>query len=167
MTHEEASDRAQRIRELGEPTDAELLALCDSRRWQTFCAIALPIVTDYRTDIMHDAAAMQHYDRRPAVISLRPSGTFFGAMPAHDDPEFPPAGQTVPYLFGFADREHVLKQTSAVIAGPRENWTYVHLHAEPYRAARIVTRAAALDIITQYQNATRQAWTRSRLRLTA
>jgi hypothetical protein len=73
--------------------------------------IALPFMEAYKEDLTTiDRKAIEYKPGVPFLHYTRKWGTTISFLPAADSPLFPPAGVRVPYLFGTADREHLLNE---------------------------------------------------------
>lgn len=73
---------------------------------QQYRALAECVVEHYRGDIDIDLKIISAGN--PAIFYLRSHGTH--AVELHPFNHYPPAGETVPYLFARADRNHILEQ---------------------------------------------------------
>lgn len=70
--------------------------------------VVLPVMEAFQTDLTkHDMEAINRNLGVPFLHWAGKSSTVICFLPPHDDETFPPAGVTVPYLFGHADRDHL------------------------------------------------------------
>jgi hypothetical protein len=79
--------------------------------------LASPFLKSYRDDLeKHDKAAIEAHSGCPYLHYTRESGThILFLIPAK---EYPREGDRVPFLFGFADRWHLLKE----LVSAAEHW---------------------------------------------
>jgi len=75
---------------------------------------ALPIITAYHDDlIVHDKKAIRENPDVPFLHFTGDTGTYCCLMiPAED---YPKKGESIPYLFGHAERYHILRQYVEVV----------------------------------------------------
>ena len=127
--------------------------------------LVLPHLEAFENDLLvHDKTTIES---RPGCRFLhwtRATGTELAMLPDADDECFPPAGQRVPFLFGTADREHILR-TPAILA-----WT----HNKPngvqpllvlyFNGKTLLTIDAkkAQRIAEQYQATVQNTWNREK-----
>lgn len=78
----------------------------------SYRAMARPIVRHYWNDVEVDAGIIEA--GIPSLFFLRESGTHAVRLLPAD--LLPAAGETVPYLFGRADRAHIVQQTDIIDA---------------------------------------------------
>jgi hypothetical protein len=78
--------------------------------------LSLPHIKHYKEDLLyHD---MNWIRGNPGIRFLhftRECGTDLVGLYPHDHVAWPKAGEKVPYLFGFASREHILEQTTEIV----------------------------------------------------
>jgi len=72
-------------------------------------SLVSPLITAYRDDLeKHDREAIESHPGVPFLHWTREMGTHLTMLiPAS---EYPAAGERVPFLFGHADREHILNE---------------------------------------------------------
>jgi len=73
------------------------------------------MVTSYRTDFKHDVKYAGEIGSIPFLHAAHSTGTHMIAFPPADSDLYPPHGVRVPYLFGHADRKHILKGVLDVV----------------------------------------------------
>ncbi len=79
---------------------------------------ALPFIFSYKDDLLiHDKRQLAEYPDRPFLHFTGSTGTHIVTLYFIDD--YPPKGEQVPYLFGTADRNHML----AAAGSETENMT--------------------------------------------
>lgn len=64
-------------------------------------------VEHYRTDFDHDKNTLNKSIGDEFIHIARECGTYLGIL-SYDTTDFPKKGEKTPYLFGTADREHIL-----------------------------------------------------------
>jgi hypothetical protein len=127
------------------PPYSELLAKC------------LPHLEAYHEDLtVHDLAGLTAYPDIPFLHYTRKWGTQLIFLPPHDHPEFPPHNVSVPYLFGEADRWHILKGKVQMAEYPYEGLRIVHWFDGTTLREIPVTRA--ITIAREYRTSVEHAW---------
>lgn len=77
---------------------------------------SLPLMTDYQRDLTyHDKKIIDGNPGIPFIHITKNMGTNLVLMPPADHQSWPEKGESVPYLFSHADREHILKQKQEVL----------------------------------------------------
>jgi len=76
-------------------------------------AKSLPLMTAYKTDLRHDQRALYKNPGVPFVHATRKTGTHI--LPLISSAEYPKKYDTVPYLFGRAERVHILEGNIKVL----------------------------------------------------
>ena len=72
-------------------------------------AACLPHMTHFKADlVMHDRRTLRKHDGTPFLHWTRKLGTEILMLITAD--EYPPIGTTVPFIFGRADRDHLLNE---------------------------------------------------------
>ena len=130
-----------------------------SKAYAAIFAAADPIVTHWRPDLTkHDRRTIEDAgDGMPFLHFTGDTGTDLMMMPPADHPEWPNVGERVPFIFGHADRDHILHQKIvSVECMPRINRPIAH-HWDGHRLKRI-DMARALDIVNAYAAKVARAW---------
>lgn len=120
--------------------------------------IVLPLMTDYQTDLTkHDKAEIARNPNTPFLHYSGDTGT--GLIMLVGPEEYPKKGEMVPYLFGQADRHHILKQCLEMAE---------YYDKERYYAKRVlyfdgkvlkqIEHKKAVDIAKQYAAGIRRHW---------
>ena len=121
---------------------------------------ALPFIKAYHNDLIkYDRGEL---DRCPGVPFLHftgDTGTYLEMMPEHDHKDYPAPDVRVPYLFGMADRWHILrgKVTVVVDCVGRNNRTDLILYYNGI-TLRAITLERAKDIIREYETSISWHW---------
>jgi len=115
-------------------------------------------ITDYRKDLeVHDLDLILANPGTPFLHWTRPTGTNIEFLFGPDAAAFPPKGQTVPYLFGRANRGDLTGKPSEVAEYfQRQQGIIVH-HFDGQRL-RPVSREAAVEIARNYPRQVQGAW---------
>ena len=75
---------------------------------------ALPIITSYQNDLLvHDKNHLEMYPGRPFLHFTGDTGTHIITLFFIED--YPAKHEEVPYLFGHADRDHILGELTSVV----------------------------------------------------
>ena len=125
-------------------------------------AMADPMLRGYRADLeKHDKEALEANPGVPFLHWTRRNGTHITFLPDADT--YPAVGVSVPYLFGSADRRHVLKE-KACNARHFLNPCYedstrgaIVVHFDG-RKLRRITAQRALEIVQEYQRRIDNEW---------
>ena len=72
-----------------------------------------PLMTSYQSDLEHDRAAVEKHQGTPFLHFTRETGTHIVIL--HPADAYPAPGEHVPYLFGTADRQHLLKEVPSLV----------------------------------------------------
>lgn len=111
----------------------------------------------YRDDLMvHDRKNLEKNPGVPFLHWTRPTGTTLALMVGPED--YPAKGEQVPYLFGTADREHILKSVRVVAyASFQDSRHLLALHFDGEKL-RPVSAKTVGRIIDEYESKVRAAW---------
>ena len=121
-------------------------------------AAALPLMEHYQEDLTkHDLASITRYPGTPFIHGTRSTGTYIEHMHPHDSPLWPAAGERIPYLFGTATREHILKGQSTCIEDPDRGATHTWHYYNGHNLYKI-TYKEALKIWKHHEQKTLTAW---------
>lgn len=121
----------------------------------------LPLMTHYQTDLTRiDQQYMELHPQCPFLHWTRQTGTQMEFLPRHDDPHYPPDGEERPYLFGTADRVHILHQKVSMARWfLREHICAVHWF-DGQRLHRTTVQRAVV-IAEDYERSVSAHWKRS------
>jgi hypothetical protein len=73
--------------------------------------LVLQVLTHYKKDFfVHDRRMMRNFPRTNFLHFTRATGTQLILLHQFDSESFPAEGEKIPYLFGHADRHHILNQ---------------------------------------------------------
>lgn len=124
---------------------------------QSFIDTCLPHIEQYRDDLLvHTRNELLEHPGVPFIHISRAWGAQLALLHAADSPFWPARGEKVPYLFGTADREHILDGTLATIKYP---WDRIRLvHYFDGICLREVTIQRAIEIATAYQRRVLDTW---------
>lgn len=125
----------------------------------------LPLLKAYHRDlIVHDRAAMEKYPGVPFLHWTRECGTHITHLIPLE--LYPPAGVRVPYLFGHADRQHILDEIvrfAQHFVKPLETPHICH-HYDGTKL-RQITNEQAVEIAREYYERIDREWRKSRYRV--
>lgn len=110
-------------------------------------AYAENIVTHYQSDIDIDLGMMKGKD--PAIIFLRNYGTH--AILLEPIENYPAKGERVPYLFGTADRGHLLRSKREILAHCIKEKHTDHIVYFNGSMLEIVSLNKAIEILSAYE----------------
>ena len=122
-------------------------------------AACLPHMTHFKADlVMHDRRTLRRHDGTPFLHWTRKLGTHILMLISAD--EYPPVGTTVPFLFGRADRDHLLNEAVKSARGWTErcNGTVEAVHYFDGKTLRQIDVAEAYEIAEQYAARIRRDW---------
>ena len=84
--------------------------------YETIKKNALPHIESYLNDLDIDKKIIDENPGIPFIHFTGKNGTDIELLPPYDHESYPPKGEKIPYLFGFADREHILRQKREVLS---------------------------------------------------
>lgn len=121
----------------------------------------LPFLEAYRDDLVHHdrRAIIEKFPGVPFIHTARTSGThLYFLLPAS---AYPPPGERVPYLFGEADGEHIIRQVREALEFEASTASGVFLfHLFDGKDIEPVGAARALAEATRYVDRTLREWRR-------
>lgn len=125
---------------------------------------ALPLMTHYQTDLTkHDRNALRNHDGTPFLHFTRETATHIVFFDSADSEKWPPHGERVKYLFGTADRYHILNELMATpnhYDDPLSLPCKLVLYFDGYRLKEIDTKQA-IAITQQYIADIKRQWDNS------
>jgi len=132
-------------------------------------AAALPLMTDYQTDLAIDARMIDASPDAWFVHATRQRGTHLYMMLPPDSPKWPAAGDTVPYLFGHCSRQQILDSETDCILKMTEcpDASYYTWHLWNGDTLTKMTARNINAIVRRYARNTVAAWTRPKNRESA
>ncbi len=119
--------------------------------------LALPLIIAYREDLTkHDRAAIDKHRGVPFLHFTGDTGTHLVFLWRPGD--YPGPGEYVPYLFGVADREHILSEIPKLVrCMKRVNRQALILHFDGKEVKRI-TQEKAEEIADSYKSGIWRTW---------
>lgn len=144
---------------------AELMGGEPPQVYQQIVSLCLPLIEAYENDLLlHDRRMIVQHPEWPFLHWTRDTGTHMVQMPPADSDVWPAKGEVVPFLFGRADREHILKSTT-VLAGSIHRDQLVpgnkRQRAVYYfdgKRLRSVTPAEAYQVAQEYVRKVQREW---------
>lgn len=117
----------------------------------------------YRDDLIkHDRREIEARPGVPFINIARECGTHMVFHTPPDDPEYPPEGKNVPYLFGHADREWILRGKRTMIEWhKRESIDPLHKILITYYNGKTMVPIGidrALTLAFEYERRILNAW---------
>lgn len=129
-------------------------------------------IDGYHNDLLkHDLNSLCMYPELPFLHFTRNHGTNIVFMPPADHPSWPVKGVKVPYLFGEADRDHILKEILGAVryhcdksivraiyqftGNPKDQHGYIRSDLNKLHE---ISRGDAMSIAEAYYNRIRHAW---------
>lgn len=121
----------------------------------------LPHMQHYHGDLLrHDRRMIRRHPDLPFIHVTRDMGSHLQLMPPADHPLWPAEGMEVPYLFGKANRRHLLKDAEDFIGyfmkNHRESSVLVH-HFDG-RELRRIDYARGDELLRRWAREIRHAW---------
>lgn len=119
------------------------------QHFHTLRTLCLPHIQHYHGDLLkHDRRAIRRKPKTPFLHLTRDYGTYITMLiPAAD---YPPQGVEIPYLFGHADRWHLLKEIGTHMAYGAKNHPNALLHYFDGHILRRITYPQADEILRLY-----------------
>jgi hypothetical protein len=115
----------------------------------TLKAAALPRIESYHRDLLvHDRREIRRKPACPFLHLTRQYGTYLTMLIPSTD--YPPQGMEVPYLFGHADRWHILKERAGCMEYGKKHHPNALLHYFDGKTLRTITYDQASEIVRQY-----------------
>ena len=113
-------------------------------------------IQSYKEDLTkHDRNAIEAHPERPFLHITRKLGTWFLDFPQAN--EYPPKGERIPYMFGHADREHILSQYTGMVDCYCRNG-FIAMHYFDGHTIRPIEPKNAKDLIRDYTERIRAEW---------
>lgn len=134
-------------------------------------AACLPLIQHYHNDLLKwDKEMLEEFPDCPFLHYTNEFGTHIIMLPAADDECYPPRGKFVPYLFGTADRDHILREKLSMAeyhtraANCPERFTVHHFDG---RQLRKITVAKGVDLAKEYVRSIEHQWSVAKFRVVA
>jgi len=114
---------------------------------------SLPHIEAYHDDLLkHDRTWIRHHPGQEFIHFTRECGTHVCILWPFES--YPPAGECVPFLFGQAGRDHILKETMSYVEHYEKTTVEdpkLILHHKDGKV-KAITLAKARQIVTEYQH---------------
>ena len=124
-------------------------------------AATLPLIEAYREDLTkHDRSAIEESPDLPFLHWTRSTGTHIVFLQGDDT--LPAEGERVKYLFGTADRVHIVRQVVEMARSftrPNDPPSSA-VHYFDGRKLHAITAARAVEIAEQYRRSMFESWER-------
>lgn len=123
---------------------------------------SLPYLESYQEDLLkHDKRELEMYPGRKFIHFTGSMGTY--VIMLYELEDYPADGELVPYLFGTADRWHILKQLGVMVDCiiNHSNRTELVLYYDG-QSLKKITLEKALDIVKSYTKKIKSEWLKRR-----
>jgi len=130
--------------------------------WDKLHALCHPLMKDFETDLLLDKPTIVDA-QSPFIHWTRELGTALEPLIAPD--QYPAKGVTVGYLFGTADREHILTKrcgTGQYYLKPFAS-TIAACHYYDGKSCKRITLQDAHELLRDYAEQVRRCWANPRL----
>lgn len=118
-------------------------------------------IKSYRTDLGHDARILRSQDKPPSFLHFAGEcGTHIVPLESPSSEIFPPAGERVPFLFGYADRHHILESAIHLVRAMKNGVTHRLVQYVDKGKCQEITKDEALLIVTKHVNWVEDCWRR-------
>jgi len=119
--------------------------------------LTLPFIESYVEDLTkHDRTMIEDKPGVPFLHFTGKLGTHMVLLDASD--KYPPAGETVRFLFGWADRHHILAQKGVIVRCMPDTMRQKLIMHFDGTALRQVSQKKAEEIVDAYMESVRRAW---------
>ena len=113
-----------------------------------FITDSLDVIKSYQSDLDYDLAMIERGET--CLIFTHAMGSH--AIHLHDYSDYPLEGVQVSYLFGQADRWHILKECASVLECESvRNAPLVHYYDASVGSIKEITFVQACDLVDKYQ----------------
>ena len=121
---------------------------------------SLPLMTDYEGDLVeHDYNNIINSEKCSFLHFTRKMGTYLIKLSTVD---YPAENRTIPYLFGTADRNHLLKQIITMVDYHKTNCVMVQYYNHNADTVDIISIDDALSIAQAYTRLVINRWVNER-----
>jgi hypothetical protein len=117
----------------------------------------LPLMEAYQSDLEHDRALIEAFPSCEFIHATRSTGTNIFILHKADSITWPAAGVKIPYLFGMADRRHILTDGGNMLRHMVEEGRHTWHHYNGKNIKRIPGEAA-LFFWNDYQAGILDTW---------
>jgi hypothetical protein len=123
-------------------------------------AACLPLITAYHADLLkHDRRLIRKNPGTPFIHVTRDYGTYIDLLfPAE---KYPKPGVEIPYLFGMADRHHLLRECGSSVRYSAAHHPSATVHYFDGTTLHKIDHERALRIVNDYQIRIRREWARA------
>ena len=123
-----------------------------------------PFLKHYRTDLKHDKAWILENPGVPFLHWTGESSTHIVSLDASDSERWPASGVVVPYLFGRADREHILDQKREATKALNEKFNIRVIYHWNGHNLQEVNASRAFRIVDEYVSGVHALWNKPKSR---
>lgn len=127
--------------------------------YATIAKKSLKWLNYYKSDlIVHDKKTIENNPNIPFLHFTWNSGTYLMLLRSAQDESWPKKGEWVPFLFGHADREHILNQHIEVMPAIGQNVISLIQYYDGKKVSDVGTMIAASEIIRKYIRRVQIEW---------
>lgn len=125
--------------------------------YEQLCVECDGFIRAYRDDLIkHDKAEIEENPGVPFLHTTREMGTTMTFLTPAED--YPAPGEKVPYVFGTADRWHILKEKRGAVDWYRRNIPDALWHYFDGKELRRITLDEADEIVSDYIDGVKYVW---------
>jgi hypothetical protein len=129
---------------------------------------ALPVMEAYQNDLNIDRNTISLLTENTRYIHYTgTTGTYLELLPDHDSELYPPKGERIPFLFGTADRDHILNSKTDMIDCLKRNNRSTLIQYYNGKVAYTITIKQAEAITREYADSIKNSWYQEEKKLQA
>lgn len=127
--------------------------------WYELKARCKPLLEAYHRDLLVSdrRRIIQHWGV-PYLHWTRPTGTSLEHLHSHNSEAFPAKGIRIPYLFGTADRDHVLRSVSLIAETEQRMGSSILVQHFDGHSLKVIDYKTAIEIAHKHVRMVRYAW---------
>ncbi len=127
---------------------------------------ALPFIKDYKSDLIkHDRRAIRRDPTTPFLHVTRDFGSYITML--HPPSKYPEKAKEIPYLFGTATREHILREIGGFMNYCKNTHPDAMVHHFDGKNLHRITYDQGFDILARYTIHIQATWSRESRKLQA
>lgn len=118
-----------------------------------------PMIEHHLSDLLKiDRSMILEHWGVPYLHWTRECGTYIQFLHSHNSPVFPPKGTRTAYIFGTADRDHVLRAISVVAECERRAGSKRLVHYFDGTTLKVIDADKAIELAHKHVRMVRYAW---------
>lgn len=127
--------------------------------YQRVKELALPVITEYKDDLLvHDRNEIKAFKKCDFIHMTRPSGTHMIIFRPSES--YPVKGERIRYLFGTADRIHILNDTCGAVPYLLKEQNIELILYRKGDSITEITASEACDLVEEYRQAMLELWSK-------